>query len=67
MFWFWYRNLSVSYHQIDPYFLHLAGAHFVPLACAHCYCPGGRSKVLHLLGSKYLKVTAFAMVLFGAL
>ena len=35
------------YHitRLDPYFLHLAGAHFVPLACAHCYCPGGRSKI----------------------
>ena len=35
------------YHitRLDHYFLHLAGAHFVPLACAHCYCPGGRSNI----------------------
>jgi hypothetical protein len=23
----------------------LAGAHFVPLACGHCYYPGGRSNI----------------------
>ena len=30
---------------LDPYILHLAGAHFVPLACGHCYCPDGRPKL----------------------
>ena len=39
------------YHitRLDAYFLHLAGAHFVPLACAHCYCPGGRSKLYYII------------------
>ena len=39
------------YHitRLDPYFLHLAGAHFVPLACAHCYCPRGRSKLYYII------------------
>ena len=40
-FLIWCKNFSISRRQIRPYFLHLAGAHFVPLACGHSYYPGG--------------------------
>ena len=52
------------YHitRLDPYFLHLAGAHFVPLACAHCYCPGGRSNIYPYFTFILLKFPSFPFV-----
>ena len=44
---FWFGMRSYPYHitRLDPYFLHLASVHFVPVACAHCDCPGGGSNL----------------------
>ena len=66
-FWFGIRIYPYHITRLDPYFLHLAGAHFVLLACAHCYCPGGRSKLYPLiLCREFLALSANAKKWWGS-
>ena len=48
-FWFSIRIYPHHITKLDPYFLHLAGAHFVPLVCAHCHSPGVDQKNTYII------------------